>query len=79
MGKKKESRKYAPCVENQDCMDLERRKIYQVLPDDDAEEEGYLRVVDESGEDYLYPQSCFVLIHLPSEAEAALRAIREVP
>jgi len=44
------------------------------LPDDDAEKEGYFRVVDESDEDYLYPQSYFVLISLPRKAEEALQA-----
>lgn len=64
---------FALCIENRDCEDLEKRKIYQVLPDDEAEKEGYLRVVDESGEDYLYPQSYFVLVQLPREAGAAIR------
>lgn len=43
--------KFALCIENKDCVDLEKRKIYQTLPDAEAEKEGYLRVVDESGED----------------------------
>lgn len=64
---------FALCIENRDCEDLEKRKVYQVLPDDDAEKEGYLRVIDESGEDYLYPQSYFVFIQLPLEAQEALR------
>ncbi len=61
------------CVENRDCKDLERRKIYQVLPDDEASKEGYLRVIDESGEDYLYPESYFILLQLPREAQEALQ------
>jgi hypothetical protein len=65
---------FALCVENKDSEDLEKRKIYAVLPDEDAEKEGYLRVIDESGEDYLYPASYFVLVQLPAEAEEALRA-----
>jgi len=52
------------------------RNLSQVLPDDDAEEEAYFRVVDESGEDYLYPQSYFVLVSLPQKAEAALQAAK---
>jgi hypothetical protein len=60
------------CIKNDDSEDLERRKIYRVLPDEGAEQEGYLRVVDESGEDYLYPESYFVLVSLPQEAENAL-------
>ncbi len=61
------------CIEDKDCEDLERRKIYQVLPDDEASEEEYLRVIDESGEDYLYPESYFVLLQLPREAQDALQ------
>jgi len=63
--------RFALCVENKDCEDLEKRKIYQVIPDEDASREGYLRVVDESGEDYLYPQSYFILVQLPREAHEA--------
>ena len=44
----------------------ERRKIYAALPDRDAEAHGQLRVVDESGEDYLYPASYFARLSLPS-------------
>ncbi len=69
----KEEKVFALCVQNKDCEDLEKRKIYQVLPDKEAEKEGYLRVIDESGEDYLYPQSYFVLVQLPREAQEALR------
>jgi hypothetical protein len=61
------------CLENRDCKDLERRKIYQVLPDDEASKEGYLRVIDESGEVYLYPESYFILLQLPREAQDALQ------
>ena len=68
--------KFALCIENKDCEDLEKRKIYQTLPDGEAEREGYLRVVDESGEDYLYPQSYFVLIPLPREAQEALQVAK---
>jgi hypothetical protein len=64
---------FALCVENKDCEDLEKRKIYQVLRDEEAEKEGYFRIIDESGEDYLYPQSYFVLVKLPREAQEALR------
>ncbi len=74
MGKEKKVQVFALCVENKDCEDLEKRKIYQVLPDEEAEKEGYLRVIDESGEDYLYPQSYFILVQLPRKAQEALRA-----
>ncbi|MEW6186615.1 MAG: hypothetical protein AB1585_12845 [Thermodesulfobacteriota bacterium] len=61
------------CIENKDSEDLEKKKIYQVIPDEADLTEGYLRVIDESGEDYLYPESYFVLIPLPNEAQKALR------
>ena len=73
MAKEKENYRFALCVENKDCEDLEKRKIYQIIPDEDASREGYLRVIDESGEDYLYPQSYFILVQLPREAHEALR------
>jgi hypothetical protein len=76
MAKAMKNHKFALCIENKDCEDLEKRKIYQTLPDDEAEKEGYLRVVDESGEDYLYPQSYFVLIPLPREAQEALQVAK---
>ena len=63
---------FALCVENKDCEDLEKRKVYQILPDEAAAKEGYLRVVDESGEDYLYPDSYFILVKLPRKAQDAL-------
>jgi hypothetical protein len=50
---------------------LEPRKIYQALKDSSAEERGLLRVVDESGEDYLYPSNLFVPIEVPAAAERA--------
>jgi len=77
MGNKKENHKFALCVENKDCEDLEKRKIYQILQDDEFEKEGYLKIVDESGEDYLYPQSYFILVHLPREAQKALQVSKQ--
>ena len=64
------------CIRNDECEDLERRKVYRVLPDEDAAREGYVRVVDESGEDYLYPASYFVLVEVPEEAREALVGAR---
>ena len=52
------------------------RKVYQVLPDDKAADEGYLRIVDESGEDYLYPKSYFISVELPRKVQDALRIPR---
>jgi hypothetical protein len=52
---------------------LERHKIYRALPDEDAEAEGDIRIIDESGEDYLYPASFFVPIDLPRTVEQSFR------
>ena len=65
---------FALCIENNDCEDLEKRKLCQILPDVAATQEGYMRVIDESGEDYLYPESYFILIELPRQAEEVLIA-----
>lgn len=62
------------CVRNSGAEDLELRKLYQVVPDEDAARDGYLRVIDESGEDYLYPAEFFVAVELPEAATAALLA-----
>ena len=59
---------YVLCVSNKECEDLELRKVYRVIPDKRASKDGYIRVVDESGEDYLYPESYFVLVKLPRKA-----------
>ncbi len=48
------------CVKNEDCEDLELRKVYRTLPDEAAAEDGYIRAIDESGGDYLYPQDYFI-------------------
>ena len=63
------------CVKSDEDSDVLVRKVYEVLPDETAAGRGYLRVVDESGEDYLYPSAYFVTIQLPQEAEQAFEAI----
>jgi len=73
MAKESTEQLFALCIDNKECEDLEKRKIYRVRTDDDAAKEGYLRIVDESGEDYLYPMSYFVLVELPREAQDALQ------
>lgn len=65
---------FALCVKNDDCEDIEIRKIYKMIPDKRASQEGYLRIVDESGEDYLYPESYFLIIDLPFQAQELLFA-----
>lgn len=53
---------------------LERRKIYQVLPDPQAAKLKQVRVIDESGEDYLYPRNFFAPIELPQSLRRAVQA-----
>jgi len=54
--------------------DLEARKLYQILPDREAAREGYIRVVDESGDDYIYPSDLFVPVRLPAAVVRRLRS-----
>jgi hypothetical protein len=80
--RKRETR-FVLCIENEDFpASLERRKVYRVMNDPETSKHGEVRVVDESGEDYLYPQEYFVPIKLPQAAEkAVLRVtwIRKLP
>lgn len=63
------------CLQTDESGDLEARKVYQVLPDESAARDNYIRVIDESGEDYLYPATYFVPIQLSeSAAETLLKA-----
>jgi hypothetical protein len=64
---------FALCVEDGGAEDLEARKVYQVLPDREAAREGYIRVVDESGDDYMYPSDLFVPVKLPPAVARRLR------
>ena len=64
---------FAVCVDNSDYeASLIVRKIYEVLPDEEAAKDAMLRVVDESGEDYLYHRSQFILVEFPAEVQQAL-------
>lgn len=68
--------RYVACIRDGSLLDLEVGKLYEVLPAeaDDGKEE--LRVIDESGEDYLYPASWFVAVDVPEASARALRAAR---
>jgi hypothetical protein len=67
---------YVLCINNRNCAaSLEVRKVYQVLPDAVASRHNQVRVIDESGEDYLYPRDRFVPIAVPSAAKKALQAV----
>lgn len=68
---------FAVCINNSEYpASLELHKIYRVLPDEQAAKDGDLRVIDESGEDYLYPAEYFILMTVPQEVE---RSLLQVP
>ncbi|MBI2818688.1 MAG: hypothetical protein HYX73_01800 [Acidobacteria bacterium] len=72
MKKRKVSARFVLCLRNEDSVDLEPRKVYQMIPDLKAAREGYVRIIDDSGEDYLYPARYFVAIEVPAEVARAL-------
>ena len=68
--------KFVICVKNEGFeASLELRKVYDLLPDAEAEHHGMLRVIDESGEDYLFPENFFVTIDLPAPVQARLSTL----
>ena len=67
---------FAICITAEEGGDLEIGKLYQVLPDAKAQEVGCLRVIDESGEDYLYPENHFFMIELPEMVQSQLLGVR---
>lgn len=68
-----ETPRFAVCICNDEYpAALELNKLYQVLPDVSAERIGWLRVIDESGEDYLYPGSFFQVLAVPHSVEASV-------
>ena len=75
MNQRKKEIQFVICIQNEDCEDLELGKVYQVLRDESAAKEDYLRVIDESGEDYLYPGKSFIPLALPQTAERTLLAL----
>jgi hypothetical protein len=67
--------RYVLCVKNAGYeVSLERRKVYRALPNSKALSHGLVRVIDESGDDYLYPVDFFVTIEVPKEAVPAFAA-----
>jgi len=69
------SKQFVVCVDNEGYpASLEKRKIYLALRDPGAEKHGLIRVVDESGEDYLYPKTFFRSIALPQALKRAVLA-----
>lgn len=68
-----EQKHFAVCIRNEEYEDsLELRKIYKVLEDAEAATHQMIRIVDEEGEDYLYPAGWFLTIELPQNVEQAI-------
>ncbi len=72
MKQKNLSDQFVVCVQNEAECDLIPRKIYQVRRDDAAAADGLLRIIDDSGEDYLYPATYFEALELPAKIQRAL-------
>jgi hypothetical protein len=71
-----EAKQFAICIHNGEYAGtLELRKVYEVLQDSAAEDRNYVRVIDESGEDYLYPRSWFVSVSVPEGVEQLLHEL----
>jgi hypothetical protein len=66
--------KFAVCIQSDDADLLTPRMIYQVLPDESAAKSNYVRVIDNEGEDYIYPAKYFMFLDLPQEIERAVEA-----
>lgn len=69
--------KFAVCIRSDDPDLLTPRMVYQILPDDKSEKINYIRVIDNEGEDYLYPADCFVIVDISGAAESELSGIIE--
>jgi hypothetical protein len=63
---------FAICIRTDDPDLLTPRMVYRVVPDANAERSRYLRVIDNEGQDYLYPADYFLLVDLPAAVERAL-------
>ena len=73
MSKETKKLQFAICISNEGYEDdLKLRMVYRVLPDESAARSSHIRIVDETGEDYLYPAPYFVMIDVPQEAEPVL-------
>jgi hypothetical protein len=71
-----ETTHFAICIHNGEYAGtLELRKVYEVLQDPAAANRNYVRVIDESGEDYLYPRSWFVPVSVPASVEQLLHEL----
>jgi hypothetical protein len=64
--------RFAICVDTDDPDLLTLRMVYEILPDESATKSDYLRVIDNEGEDYLYPAKYFMLVNFPQQVKRAL-------
>ncbi len=60
---------FALCLENSDCDDLELNKVYPIVEAEANDPESYLRIIDESDEDYIYPKQMFEIVNLPAQIQ----------
>ena len=67
--------RFAICIQTDDATLLTPRMIYQVLPDKSADRSNYVRVIDNEGEDYLYPADYFIFVDFPPSVARALRRV----
>lgn len=72
MSKQEKSPQFAICISTHDPDLLTPRMVYRVLPDENAARSNYIRVIDNEGEDYLYPANYFILVDLPRSVKNQL-------
>lgn len=60
---------FALCLENSDCFDLELNKVYPIVEAESNDPESYLRIIDESEEDYIYPKELFEVVNLSAQIQ----------
>jgi len=75
MTKQNPSSHFAICINTDDPDLLTPRSVYEVLPDENAAKSNYVRVVDNEGEDYLYPSNYFVFVEFPQTVQRTLRRV----
>ena len=72
LARPKRKRCFAICIRTDDPDSLTPRRVYEVLPDESAAKSKYIRVIDNEGEDYLYPAAYFMLVDFPPAIQQAL-------
>jgi hypothetical protein len=75
---RKIKQQFAICIKSDDPDLLTPRRIYKILPDKSASKSNYLRVIDNEGEDYLYPKEYFILVDFQPDVERILLEVDEL-